>query len=160
MFYRNHNLKRAIGLLGVALALLSGIQQGHSFCFRAGSSSPLATAEAAGSLVDVCNCCSRTCNERQKKYFSSTEGGNDASQDDSSPCPATCWCHQSLVPLGLPTGAPEPVDLLAQSLGQFHLPMAASAGCEQGSLYDLETTFDASIGSSTLRCAKLCRFLI
>jgi len=36
MFYRNHNLRQAIGLLGIVLALLSGVQQGHTFCYLAG----------------------------------------------------------------------------------------------------------------------------
>lgn len=158
MFYRNHNLKRSIGLLGVVLALLFGLRQSLASCYLAGCSSP-AVVEATDSLVVVCTC-SDACNERQTKLSSSLVSGNDAGQGDSCPCPSTCWCHQSLVPLGLPTSAPESLELLAQSIEPFCSPTVASVGCEQSLPHGLEATIGASTGSASLRCARLCRFLI
>ncbi len=159
MFYRNHNLKQAIGLLGVVLALLFGIQQSLASCYLAGCSSPPAAVDSTDGLVDA-STCSDACCGRQTKLSLLLVSGNDASPGDSCPCPSTCWCHQTLVPLGLPTSAPESLERLAQSMGQFCSPTVASVGCEQGLPYGVEATIGASPGSTPLRCAKLCRFLI
>jgi len=163
MFYRNHNLRRAIGLLGVALALLSGIQQGHAFCYLTGCDSASTRVEQsdqmADSLVAACSC-SRTCNKTRTKSSASTACEGVANQSEPCPCPPACWCHQLPEPFGLPTSASVHVDLLSQSIGQSHTLMTTVAGCDRRSLYDLETTIGASFESVMLRCAKLCRFLI
>ncbi len=170
MFYRNYNLRRAIGLLGVVLALLSGIQQGHAFCYLTGCDSASTrieqTDKMADSLVAACSC-SRTCNKTRTKFSASTPSESTAcegvaNQSDSCPCPPACWCHQLPEPLGLPASASVSVDLLSQSksIGQSHILTTAVAGCDQSSLYDLETTISASFESVMLRCAKLCRFLV
>jgi len=165
MFYRNHNLRQAIGLLGVVLALLSGIQQGHAFCYLAGCDSASTRVEQsdqmADSLVAACSC-SRTCNKTRTKSSASTACEGVVNQSEPCPCPPACWCHQLPGPLGLPTSASVPEDLLSQLIGQSHVTMAVSVstGSDQSSQYDLETTISASFESVMPRCAKLCRFLI
>ena len=118
MFYRNHNLRRTIGLLGVALALLSGIQQGHAFCYLAGCDSASTRAEQsdqmADSLVAACSC-SRACNKTRTKSSASIACEGVANQSEPCPCPPACWCHQLPEPLGLPASASVSVDLLSQS---------------------------------------------
>jgi len=161
MFYRHHNLKRAIGLLGVVLALLSGVQQGHSFCYLAGCDFSLSSLEKAGQgsdrLTNACPC-SRTCSRRpaDSSATESSEGRNLGSPSDSCPCPTTCWCHQSPEPLSLPASAPGPVELLTQSTEL----VTATMDFDLGSLHSQKTTAEGSPETAMLRCAKLCRFLI
>lgn len=170
MFYRNHNLRRAIGLLGIALALLSGVQQGHTFCYLAGCHSVALGATTLGEKTSLkadrleSRCCSRSCNrvwsQSQKKLSSSSDGEIANKPSGSCPCPPSCWCHQTPEPLGLPTSAPASVDLLAQGIGQSLATMTQPAYCDQGWLPELKTPTDASLETVMLRCAKLCRFLI
>jgi len=169
MFYRNYNLKRVVGLLGVALAMLSGIQQNHAFCLLSGCGSPTAsfekTGEKTGRSVAVC-CSSQSCSNMLAKSSASTASAstgcqNVDKQSDSCPCPPSCWCHQSPEPLGLPTSASKSLDLLSQSTVETLLPSTSQAGSDPCSPHDLETTIGtSSIESVILHCAKLCRFLI
>ncbi len=156
MFYRHHNLKRAMGLLGVVLALLSGVQQGHSFCYLAGCGSSSASLESVDSLAGVCSC-PAVCSKRSTSASSTSEGRNVDSPSNSCPCPTTCWCHQPAEPLGLPANASGPVELLAQNVEL----VTSLVGCDLDSLHNRKTTTsNASLETAMLRCAKLCRFLI
>jgi len=159
VFYRSYNMKRAVGLLGVALALLSGVQQSHSFCYLAGCASPSSPVDTkAGSSVGTCTC-SRMCNEgRTKSSPLSSVRAPEVGQSGSCPCPPTCWCHQSPGPLSLPISAS--AERLSQSPEQSHTPMTAPAGCDQGSTRNREATVARSVDGAMVRCAKLCRFLI
>jgi len=158
MFYHNHNLKRAIGLMGVALALLSGVQQSHSFCYLAGCAPPAETVVAeANGLASACGC-SCACNEEQT--VSSGKMAPVASRGGSCPCPPTCWCHQPSEPWGLPTSTSGSAERLSQSVGQSFALVTAPASCDQGSTRSLETRIAGSIDGARLRCAELCRFLI
>lgn len=164
MFYRNHNLRRAIGLFGIVIALLSGVQQGHTFCYLAGCNSVSKQSvssqiEKTDKLVSVCSC-SRNCNVVQEKPSVLIEGQGVDRSSGSCPCPPTCWCHQTPGPLGLPTSAPASVDLLAQGIEQSLATMIQLACCDQGLLPELKAPTDASLETVMLRCAKLCRFLI
>jgi len=157
VFYRSYNMKRAIGLLGVVLALLSGVQQGHSFCFLAGCVSPSSSVDAKADCLGGACSCSRRSSERQVKC-SPSSGVESPDAGQSCPCPPTCWCHQSPGPLGLPTSAS--AERLSQSLGQSHTLITASVGCDQGSTRNREATVARSVDGAMVRCAKLCRFLI
>jgi len=156
MFYRNHNLRRAIGLLAIVLALLSGVQQGHALCYLAGCNIVSTQTEKTDSSVGRC-CSQRSCRV-QSPSLSECEGVGKPS--GSCPCPPTCWCHQTPGPLGLPTSAPVSVDLLAQGIEQSLATMIQPVCCDQGWLSELKAPADASIETVVLRCAKLCRFLI
>jgi len=159
MFYRHHNLKQAIGLLGVVLALLSGVQQGHAFCYLAGCGPSLVLSERTDSLAGACPC-SQACGERLTSSLATISlarvDGAIHRPSDSCPCPSTCWCHQSPEPLSLPASAPSSVELLAQSIGLATVLL----DCDLGSLHDQATATDAPFETAMLRCAKLCRFLI
>jgi len=159
MFYRNHNLKRTIGLLGVVLAMLSGIQQSHALCYLAVCNTHSASVEKADKGTAACPFAHR-CNERRTKPSVLPEDAGVNRHSDSCPCPPTCWCHQSPGPLSLPTSACEPVELSPRSLERFHSPMTSLGVCGRSSSADLEAMIGASIESVTLHCAKLCRFLI
>jgi len=181
MFYRNHNLRLAIGLLGVVLTLWSGVQQSHAFCYLAGCNSATTQSEKTekADSIESVRCCSRSYSSKKgycsKKSYCSRQTKSSSAESKSSaetegvdlpngscpcPCPPTCWCHQSPEPLGLPTSVPASIDLLSQGFGQSLAPMVQPSCCDQGLLYDSNTTTDASIATVLLRCAKLCRFLI
>jgi len=174
MFYRNHNLRRAIGLLGIVLALLSGVQQGHTFCYLSdchstttlGKKTSPTLGKKTGLKADslVSSCCSWSCSrvrgQSPNKSSSSADGEITNKPDGSCPCPPTCWCHQTPGPLGLPTSVPVSVDLLAQGIGQSLATMIQPTCCDQGLLSELKAPSDASIEPVVLRCARLCRFLI
>ncbi len=164
MFYRNHNLRRAIGLFGIVIALLSGVQQGHTFCYLTGCNSVSTRSdstqtEKSDSFVSVCSC-SQSCNVVQEKSSVLTQGQGVDNPSGSCPCPPTCWCHQTPGPLGLPTSAPVSVNLLAQGIEQSLATMIQLACCDQGLLPELKASTDTSLETVMLRCAKLCRFLI
>ena len=166
MFYRNHNLRRAIGLLGIVIAMLSGVQQGHTFCYLAGCHSTTLCEKTLSDKTDsiVSSCCSRSCSrvgrQSQNRPSTSPEGDIANKPSGSCPCPPTCWCHQTPEPLGLPTSAPASIDLLSECVGRVFAAAVQPTCCNHGLLSGLKAPTDASIEPVVLRCAKLCRFLI
>jgi hypothetical protein len=152
--------------LGIVLALLSGVQQGHTFCYLAGCHSPTLGEKTLSDKADslVSSCCSRSCSRVRRqspnKSSSSSDGEIANKPGGSCPCPPTCWCQLTPGPLGLPTSVPVSVDLLAQGLGQSFATMIQPTCCDQGLLPELKASSDASLEPVVLRCAKLCRFLI
>ena len=167
MFFRNSNLRRATGLLGVVLALLSGFQQSHALCYLAGchvsSVSTEKTVQGADHSAGACSCSQSSSNTLagSSSEVSASVGckGIDKSSE-SCPCPPTCWCHFLSTPFGLPLGPPVPLDLVSQGLGLCPLSVKSLTEFGQLSSHANDATLDASTETTSLRCAKLCRFLI
>ncbi len=177
MFFRNSNLRRATGLLGVALALLSGIQQqSHALCFLAGCHGISVSIEETGPKTDrLRGACS--CSRNSRRTLSATDAsvtterqgaaeceaaecGGVGQHHGACPCPPTCWCHVSSAPLGLPVSESRSAERLPPSMEPSPLPMTALVQSDLGPKRSLETTIARSKDGARLRCAKLCRFRI
>ena len=158
MFQRCDNLKRAISLLGVALALSSTLQQTRAFCYLAGC------APTSSDNVAEEHCCSdHECPYSRERAAAAEQ---DHSVDDlcrscptQCPCPQDCWCHQSPEPFELPRSVPVPSELLV--LGSVYLDVTF-IGAQHGNQVSPDANFailDSSVKSASQFCAHLCRFL-
>ena len=162
MFRRYDNLKRALSLLGMALALSSTAPQTHAFCQQ---------AECAAALPDCENrhSCPFAHSEPCCRSGSPADCGHSAmdgcrdehrgTQSDPCPCPPACWCHQSPEPLQLPRNAPGPTDQLVQCAVYLDHAELDSSRVEQQSRVAALESLDSSVMSAAQVCAQLCRFL-
>ncbi len=161
MFRRYDKSKRVIALLGVMLALSSGVRGSHLFCELGGCQHPHEVAcEDHQAASESCHHSHRCGSDKASHESASQIDGEDHDPiDDSCPCPPDCWCHQSPQPLELPRASSLSVDVL----------LLRPASCGLATITDVITTgqsrysdavADQSSGSSVERCASLCRFLI
>lgn len=168
MFGRNDNLKRAIALLGVMLALSSGAQHVRLFCHVAGCH----VAEYVTSAVGVEQCfkqesssknqCSHSqpCETTQALIVVASQNGCTKDEGGSCPCPSGCWCHHAPAPMELPKSNSELSLLVLLGIGNLD---AASIETIDGNrpLQGVSTAaLESSVLSASQRCAQLCRFLI
>lgn len=155
MLHRHDNSKRVIALLGVMLAMSSGMQHAHLLCGLSGCA-VAAVAEHTYTLASAENhSCSHSCD----CHASKTTGG-DQGDHSPCPCPPECWCQQAPQPLELPRSVPEPTELLLQGFICCTSTSIAVANCD---LIASQISFgatDATTESSVERCVQLCRFLI
>lgn len=159
MFYRYHNLRRAVGLLGVVLALASTAQQTQVFCVIAGCS------PAAASEGEVHHgTCPHSCHQSETANTSlSHEGCHDELEDACPapcPCPDSCWCHQSPEPFELPKTQSQPIELLLTELASSDATTACISHGEQSLRMISLAALDSSATTSAQFCSELCRFLI
>ncbi len=159
MFYRHHNLRRALGLLGVVLALASTAQQTQVFCVIAGCS------PATASEGEVHHgTCPHSCHQNETANTSLPhEGCHDEPQNSCPapcPCPDTCWCHQSPEPFELPKAPSQPSELLLTGLVYHDATIASVSHAEQSLRTMWLTALDSSTTTSAQLCSELCRFLI
>ena len=158
MFHRYHNLKRAVGLLGVVLVLSSTAQQSGIFCVVSGCSPTHACADGLPH-----HACPHACHESGTTNASSS---HDSCHDElegscpvPSPCPATCWCHQSSEPFELPRTVSQPIELLF-GLVYSDTTIASISHFELSPRTATLAALDSSAASAAQLCSKLCRFLI
>jgi len=155
MFHRYHNLRRAVGLLGVVLALSSTAQQTRMFCMIAGCSPASACdeevhhgtyqSETAKASLSSCDTCHGELNE---------------SRPVQCPCPDSCWCHQSPEPFELPKPPSQPLELLLTGVVYTDATIASTPDGEQSARTASLAALDSSTTTSAQLCSKLCRFLI
>lgn len=159
MFHRYHNLKRAVGLLGVVLALSSTVQQTRLFCVIAGCTP--ASACDDGVHHDTCP---HACHQSGTPSASpSHDGCNDeleGSYPVPSPCPATCWCCQSSEPFELPRTVSQPIELLLTGSVYPDTTIASILHIEPPSRTATLAALDSSAATAAQFCSKFCRFLI
>lgn len=167
MLRRYHNMKRGVALLGVVLALLSGVEQTHLLCQLGGcaasgcvDSSEHACHQHGADEFEASPCSdSHRTSPAVAAEKSASHVGGLAHKDHSCPCPPDCWCQRAPQPLELPRGSTESGE------GQL-----ATVPANQGVAYyvvvvDVKPPAFAGEGSplgktSPERCAALCRFLI
>jgi len=166
MFHRYHNLRRAVGLLSVLLALSSTAQQTRILCVVAGCS-PVNDCEEEvhqGTCPHSCSNC-KTQNAslfpcKSRVPCGTSHGSRDDSLPTKCPCPDSCWCHQS----------PEPFEL-PKTPSQSHELLLTGVVCTDGTIASMPYGDQsarkiglAALGSSTATsvqfCSELCRFLI
>jgi hypothetical protein len=159
MFYHYHNLKRAVGLLGVVLALSSTAQQTRIFCVVAGCS-PTRTCDD-GIHHGACP------HARHEGGTTNASPSRDSCHDELEgscpapfPCPPTCWCHQSLEPFELPRTVSRPIELLLTGSVYSDTTIASISHFEQSSRTATLAALDSSAATAAQLCSKLCRFLI
>lgn len=159
MFHRYHNLRRAVGLLGVVLALSSTAQRTQVFCVLAGCS----VASACDTEVHRCTC-SHSCHQNESKTaplaHDCCHDEADSSLPAECPCPDSCWCHQSPEPFELPKTPSQPHELLLTSLVNTDATLTSVLLGEQSARTASLVALDSSTATSAQLCSELCRFLI
>lgn len=159
MFYRYHNLRRAVGLLGVVLALSSTGQQTRMFCVIAGCS----PASACDAEVHH-GTCPHSCNQSETaKASPSCDTCHDELEDSrpaQCPCPNSCWCHQSPEPFELPKTPSQPLELLLTGVVYTDATIASTPDGEQSARTVSLAALHSSTTTSAQFCSELCRFLI
>ncbi len=161
MFGRNDNLKQAISLLGVMLALSSSAQHTRLFCHLVGcvtSSRVDQCCKQENSSADQC-LHSQPCQTVQVSIVEESQYGLVQEEDGSYPCPSSCWCHHT----------PTPMELPRSTSGLSLLVLLASENLDAASIetFDhnlpLQVVSTVALESSALsapqRCVQLCRFL-
>ena len=161
MFDRNDNLKQAISLLGVMLALSSSAQHTRLFCHLVGcvpSSRFDQCCKQESSSADQC-LHSQPCQTVQVSIVEESQNGLVQEEDGSYPCPSSCWCHQSPAPMELPkstSGMSVLVLLESENLDAVSIETIADN-------LPLQVVSTVALESSALsapqRCVQLCRFL-
>lgn len=156
MFRRHHNLKRALGLLGVVLALVSSVQQSRLLCSLAGCS----PAHACGESGDCEHACSISPTGPTEFDPACARETLSDSCPAESPCPSTCWCHRAPDPFGLPRMASEPLETLEVVAAVLDVGLLAGVQEAQTSVGQ-PRYIGADVGDTAAeRCAVLCRFVI
>jgi hypothetical protein len=159
MFNHYHNLKRAVGLLGVVLVLSSTAQQSGIFCVVSGCSPTHACDD--GMHHDTCP---HACRQSGTTSASTSHDGCNDELEGSCPgpsqCPATCWCHQSSKPFELPRTLSQPIELLLTDPVYCGTTIASISHFEQSSRTATLAALDSSAATAAQLCSKLCRFLI
>lgn len=156
MFCRHHNLKRALGLLGVVLALVSSAQQSQLLCALAGCI-PAHACSASGDCEHV-----RSVNPTGPTACEPACEGEGISEPcpAESPCPASCWCHQSPDPFGLPRVAAETLESSEYGAATPSLGTLGEKAASQAVAAKAPVVMGAIAHSAAERCAVLCRFVI
>lgn len=168
VFRRYNNMKRGVALLGVILALLSGVEHTHLLCQLGGCAEVVAgqSCEHHDAEESATTPCSHSCKSSAPRIpaKSATEKLADSScglvhEDGSCPCPPDCWCNRAPQPLELPRGPSESsvAQLVTLLSGHGVASFAISVDAES-----LNGTNEPSTVTQTSpeRCASLCRFLI
>ena len=170
MFRRYDNLKRGVALLGVVLALLSGVEHTHLLC-QLGGCAEVVAGQSYGhhhANQSAATTCSQSCSCKSPAYRITAKSAttklvnNDcglAHQDGSCPCPPGCWCNRAPQPLELPRGPSE------SSVAQLVVLLSSDCVAYVAISLDAEaysSTNEPSLlaQSSAELCASLCRFLI
>lgn len=156
MFRRHHNLKRALGLLGVALALVSSAQQSRLLCSLAGCS-PAHACSADGDCDHA-----RSVNPTGPTACEPACGGEGIGEPcpAENPCPASCWCHQAPEPYGLSRVATEVLEPLEYTTATTRLGLLSGITAQRLVAGKPAAFMDAVANSAAERCAVLCRFVI
>ncbi len=168
MFRRYDNLKRGVALLGVVLALLSGVEHTHLLCQLGGCAEVVADQSCKHRDADesAATTCSHSCKSSVPRIAAKSttakladSGCGLVHEDGSCPCPPDCWCNRAPQPLELPRGPSE------SSVAQ--LIVLLSSGCFTSVAISVDAepyngTNESSLLAQTSpeRCASLCRFLI
>jgi hypothetical protein len=159
MFNHYHNLKRAVGLLGVVLVLSSTAQHSGIFCVVSGCSPTHACDDGVPH-----HACPHVCHgSGTTPALPSHDGCNDELEGSCpvpSPCPATCWCHQSSEPFELPRTLSQPIELVLTGPVYCGTTIASISHFEQSSRTATLAALDSSAATAAQLCSKLCRFLI
>lgn len=161
MFRRYDKSKRVIALLGVILALSSGVRGSHLFCELGGCQHPheLACEDHQPGSESCHHSHSCESGDPSDELASHTDGEGIVPIDHSCPCPPSCWCHQSPQPLELPRASSVSVDVWLLRPAACKLATIADVISIGESRYN-DAAADRSSGSSVERCVSLCRFLI
>lgn len=163
VFSRHNNLKRGIALLGVALALLSGVEHTHLLCQLGGCSEVSAEKVCHHHETDEAKAatCSHSCKSTIRTLAAkpASDEGESAHQDGSCPCPPDCWCHRSPQPLELPRAPSESSVAQLVNLLSSHC-VASAAICVDAEPHHGTSELNPLAQTSPERCASLCRFLI
>lgn len=159
MLFRYDNTKRGVALLGVVLALLSGVEQTHLLCQRGGCDWGVEHPHDAGECKAPA--CSHACGLMPQgiAQHAASQAGEIAHRDGTCPCPPECWCQRAPMPQEPPREPAESGE--AQQAAHFATQWAATSvvlvkaepSSSLGELASLAKT-------SPERCASLCRFLI
>ena len=162
MFSRYNNMKRGAALLGLMLALLSGLEGSHLLCqIRVCSIVAADAPDHRGESV-TCGCSYPGCAPSGTPSASNPQlcGQHDGcDQDGSCPCPPTCWCKQAPQPFELPKDASPSIEILLIAISSSSNTVAL--GTDPVTKPGIDCLFaDSPHVTSTERCAKLCRFLI
>lgn len=161
MFYRYHNLRRAVGLLGVVLALSSTAQQAGMLCVVAGCSPASACDEEVHHGT-----CPHSCHQSETAKASLSSCDNTCHDElegplpAQCPCPDSCWCHQSPEPFELPKTPSQPIELLLTGLVCTDGTIACIPYGEQSARKINLAALGSSTASAAQFCSELCRFLI
>lgn len=162
MFGRNDNLKQAIVLLGVMLALSSIAQRASLFCHVAGCVTSAGGVDQCykqeSSLAGQCLHL-QPCQTVQVSIVEESQNGRVQEEDGSYPCPSSCWCHHT----------PTPMELPRSTSGLSLLVLLASENLDAASIETIDVTrslqvvstvaLESSALSAPQRCVQLCRFL-
>ena len=156
MFRRHHNLKRALGLLGVVLALASSAQQSRLLCSLAGCAPAHACSADGG-----CRHASSVNPTGPTACESACDGeGVNATCPAESPCPADCWCHQAPEPYGLPRMATEALGSLECAVANLDFGTPSGVAAARVVAGKPAAVMDTIANSAAERGAILCRFVI
>jgi hypothetical protein len=169
MFHPYDKLKRAIGLLGVVLALSSSFQKTHLFCYLADCTPTFSSVVAEGHDCSDHDCSDHGCpysKANRKSHTATVMPTHDecaydlcGSRPGPCPCPPACWCHQAPEPFELPRSAPEPTELLVVGTVYLDVTIVGSLHGEHLSRCATIAALDSSVKSSAQVCVQLCRFL-
>jgi hypothetical protein len=151
MFRRANNLKQAIAITAILLALSSLAQNAGLYCYLGACE-----AESVASSVEVGSCCHHHATHGQEQPAPCKEPFGH----DSCPCPESCWCHQAPQPFELPKSFDEPFAFAFLGIVAICNDLTSGSVSDQRTFVAWAVPPDLGDESSVDRCAKLCRFLI
>jgi hypothetical protein len=159
MFHRYHNLKRAVGLLGVVLALSSAAQQARLCCFVAGCFATRTCDDR-----EQLSSCPHACHECEVTSASASHDGCQDEPEGTCPEPCSCpladWCQQSPEPIEIPRKASLVVGLKLIFPADADGTLVRISHREQLARTARLAALDSSTASAAQLCSRLCRFLI
>lgn len=157
MFYRTGNLRRATALAGVMLSL-SVIAQNCGLYCQLGACGTVASASVPEKGSCCQHCGGHTDPDLAHSHSNKPCQQHHDSDDESCPCPESCWCHQAPQPSELPRPSGGDVELTYQ--GIFTTSAELVATIASPTEWTSESRFADSSDHSLCSCAMLCRFLI
>jgi len=154
-----NNLKRAIALLGVMLALSAGFLPSHSICDC--TANTVATdAVTSSPLQFTCDC---GCSLPRDSMGNPSMGQARACSHDKSqhcPCPPNCWCKPISQPWLLTENLTDETRQASfEATNGSAVPRTVTCEVSPSRQASLQKICCAA-NSSVSRCAQLCRFII
>lgn len=155
MYFRSKLTIRTIAALGIVLASMGSLQQGHGLCALLGCGcETVATCGSATKAVSKsCRCCSSSCKTANRPSRGGMRSnGNPSNQD--------CWCCQPpaarVAPQKVTAAAKSSFSKLFIAIPSYTCRLAITPRDEIRSV----TQSLLLLSSSGHTCARLCRFLI
>jgi hypothetical protein len=157
MFPRQQILRRLVACMGIALALLTSVQESHALCAIAGCTADchIRCDDCQHDAVPTCTCC------RHEAANLSHDTGFVPQDpvDDGDPCGPKCFRSQPC-PRDVPRNVSQSLQSRLASLVATCLPMQSGIDFQFLTIHMRARAFlNPLVQSSGSTCALLCRFL-